>query len=196
MHKEDFFLNLTNKIKDFEINLNEIDILNLLKIEKRWPLKYPWNLGKKGDYTVDIITNLGSNGVSPFIYSTNSYLDFEKWYNIYDMGYTTILAHVLDLTEELRQLEKLLLKNLGFKVNANFYFSKPGQKPSFDEHSHPYSVIVKQIYGNAVWKINNKVITLKPQEAIYIPKNTVHSVIAKDEKKLSLTINIGDEILL
>jgi quercetin dioxygenase-like cupin family protein len=190
MSKKELLINLANIVKDFKINLNENDILNLLKIEKRWPRYYPWDIGKTGKYTVGLISNLGEN-IGAFLYSPNSYLDYEKWYNLYNLGYTTILSHVLDLTDELRQLEKLLLENLGDKVNANFYFSKPGQKPSFDEHSHFYDVIVKQIYGNVTWSVNGRIIILKPQETLYIPIGAKHAVIDKNEKKLSLTINIG-----
>jgi len=192
MNKEELLTNLTNIVKDFKINLNENDILDLLKIEKRWPMYYPWNVGKIGKYTISLISNLNEVS-SAFLYSSNSYLDYEKWYKMYNLGYTTILSHVLDLTDELRQLEKLLLENLGTKVNANFYFSKPGQKPSFEEHSHFYDVIVKQIYGNVTWLVNEKIIILKPQETLYIPRGSKHAVIDKNEKKLSLTINIGTE---
>ena len=71
-----------------------------------------------------------------------------------------------------------------------FYFSKPGQIPSFPYHKHDYDVIVKQIYGEALWKVENKEFILKPKDTCIIPKNTYHQVLSKNENKLSLTINI------
>jgi len=185
IYEENILLNLTEKIKNFKIDLKEDDILNLLKIEKRWPVKYPW-----GQDTISVINNLGTTS-SDFLFDRNSYLNFDKWFELYNLGYTTIISHVLDLTKDLRELNNMLLQELGIKVHANFYFSKPGQKPSFDEHSHPYYVIVKQIYGETLWLINQKQINLKSQETLLIPINTKHSVIDKTEKKLSLTINLN-----
>ena len=118
------------------------------------------------------------------------YLDYEKWNEYYELGYTTIISNVFDLTDDLRKLNKSLEKLVGCLINANFYFSKPGQTPSFEHHSHSYHVIAKQIYGNSNWKLGEKAFTLKPNESIIIPAKTMHSVTHKYEKKLSLTINI------
>jgi hypothetical protein len=183
-------LNKLEKIvQSVSINITEDQLIDLLKNTKRWPYKYPWGQG-----SVEIINNLGMPNSELFFSSKNNfnfnYLDFEKWKHYYDLGYTTIVSNVLDLTEELRILEKKLSDAIGSNINANFYFSKIGQIPSFEPHVHDYSVIVKQIYGNSEWQIGNKKLILNPKKTLIVPKNTPHSVINKINKKLSLTINI------
>ena len=185
-------INFLEKLQDIvdqhEINITEEEMLNLLQNTKRWPLTYPW-----GQPSVEIINNLESRVAGNFfknIYNHGVYLDYEKWHEYYELGYTTIISNVFDLTDDLRKLNKSLEKSVGCLINANFYFSKPGQTPSFEHHSHPYHVIAKQIYGNSDWKLGEKTFTLKPSESIIIPAKTMHSVTHKYEKKLSLTINI------
>jgi len=171
-------------VENNKIFLEEKDLLNLLKIEKRWPIKYPWNQS-----TVEIIDNFG-NLRNNFIYNYDGYLNFDLWFEMYDLGYTTVVSNVLDLNEDLRNLQKLIINKTGIKINGNFYFSKTGQNPSFNEHVHPYDVIVKQIYGSAHWRVDNKEFILNPQESILLTKNTKHQVFFQKEKKLSLTLNI------
>jgi mannose-6-phosphate isomerase-like protein (cupin superfamily) len=183
-------LNKLEKIvQSVDINITENQLLDFLKNIKRWPYKYPWGQG-----SVEIINNLGTLNKELFFSSKNNfgsnYLDFEKWIYYYDLGYTTIISNILDLTKELRILEKKLSDAIGSNINANFYFSKPGQLPSFEPHAHSYHVIVKQIYGNSEWQIENKKLILKPKKTLIVPKNTLHAVINKLDKKLSLTINI------
>ena len=176
---------LVEYISDLEINLKEEDILNFLQIEKRWPIRYPYN----SQPSVEIINNLGTNSQQD-IFNQKGYLDYIKWKYFYDLGYTSIISNVLDLTKNLRDLNNYIQSKLGFKINGNFYFSKPGQLPSFRAHSHPYNVIVKQIYGNSRWVNGEKKLNLKPQNTLLIPENTIHQVIAKEDKKLSLTLNL------
>ena len=176
--------NLVNYINDIEINLKEEDILNLLQIEKRWPISY-----YNSQASVEIINNLGYNSRSG-IFNQEGYLDYIKWKHLYDLGYTTIISNILDLNKDLRDLNNYIQSKLGSKINGNFYFSKPGQLPSFGLHSHKYDVIVKQIYGDSEWINGEKKITLRPQKAISIPAKTAHKVITKHNKKLSLTLNM------
>ena len=118
-------LNKLEKIvQSVDINITENQLLDLLKNIKRWPYKYPWGQG-----SVEIINNLGTLNKELFFSSKNNfgsnYLDFEKWIYYYDLGYTTIISNILDLTKELRILEKKLSDAIGSNINANFYFSKP-----------------------------------------------------------------------
>ena len=185
-------INLLQKLQDivdeYEVNVTEKELLNLLQNEKRWPLFYPW-----GQPTVEIVNNMGELSTDFFknVYVNGSeYLDYEKWYEYYSLGYTSIISNVFDLTSDLRNLSEALRKVSGCVLNSNFFFSRPGQFPSFAHHSHNYPVIVKQIYGNAKWKVDEKIFNLKSQESLVIPANTMHSVIEKHVKKLSLTINV------
>jgi|TARA_R100001509_G_C4883147_1_gene220900 hypothetical protein len=178
-----FYLELTKKLQKINISLTEEQVLDFLKIKHRWPFSYPG-----GQPSVEIITNNGDMRRIPF-FSVSGYLDYDKWKHFYDLGYTTVVSNILDLTEELRNLSSFIQNELGNEINGNFYFSKPGQKASFDTHAHAYHVIVKQIYGQSDWVCGEKNLILKPQETLWIPKRTPHSVISKTEAKLSLTLN-------
>ena len=75
-------------------------------------------------------------------------------------------------------------------VNCNFYFGNGKKSISFDKHNHDYPVIVKNIYGESKWVINEKEMTLKNQECIWFDKFTDHQVIEIANAKLSMTCNI------
>ena len=178
------------KIIDYhDINISEHDVLDMLRNFKRWPMFYPW-----GQCSVEIVNNLGTNAVDFYKAYNNKgnalYLDFDRWHKYYELGYTTIISNVFDLNGDLRSLSKDLTEATGVVLNANFYFSKPGQAASFPPHTHKYDVIVKQIYGESPWSINGEKKKLKPQETVIVPAGYLHSVDSKDDKKLSLTINI------
>jgi|TARA_S200002703_G_scaffold130061_1_gene117280 mannose-6-phosphate isomerase-like protein (cupin superfamily) len=175
---------LQNIVDSTNINLTESDVLNFLKNRKRWPFKYPWN-----QPTVEILSNAG-NLQSDYLFDADSYLNFSKWEELYNLGYTSVVSNILDLSDDLRILQKKLFLETGLNITANFYFSKPGQQASFDAHKHSYDVIVKQIYGESTWSINNKVFILQSQKSCIVPKNSLHQVLDKNVKKLSLTINI------
>ena len=178
------FNNLLKEIEDFNINLTEEDILNFLKIKKRWPVRYTW-----GQPSIEIINNIGKRSQTS-LFDLDGYLNYENFYSLYQLGYTSILSCVLDLNNELRELNKFLHKKIGSIVNANFYFSKGGQTASFPEHQHNYAVMVKQIYGIGYWKINKHKLVLEPQKSILLPAECPHEVFKIVDKKLSLTINI------
>jgi len=182
-----FLKNLSKLIESYNIHFTENLILDLLKIEKRWPIKYPW-----GQPSIEIINNF-QNNISIGFFKDNGYLNYDKWKEYYDFGYTSIISNVFDLNEDLRKLHNDLKKNVGSEINANFYLSKGNSKnkPSFAAHFHPYDVIVKQIYGSSHWNIDNKKTILSKNNVLIIPKNTNHEVFMIKEPKLSLTINLS-----
>mgnify|MGYP001172406363 FL=1 len=181
------YIELKNNIALYEIDLNEQSLFDLMKIKTRWPFVYQ-NTEIK---SVEIITETGAQTSNFFDVSRRGiFLNFEKWHEYYDRGFTSILSNVFDLTKDLRFLERELINVTGMECLGNFYVSKPGRKPSFDKHAHDYNVIVKQIYGTAKWILGDEEIILQPQETIHIPKGMPHAVIDSDEKRLSLTINI------
>jgi hypothetical protein len=183
---KNYLIKLSKFIESFEIPINEEKILNLLQIERRWPLRYPWN-----QCSVEVINNFGNNCTFGF-FKENGFLNYDAWYEYYSFGYSTIISNILDLTPELRKLGLFLKKNVGSEINANFYLTKgnSNNKPSFSEHSHNYDVIVKQIYGSAYWKVDNKEILLKKDNVLIVNKNITHEVYKVNEPKLSLTINM------
>ena len=175
---------LSKEIENFNINLTEKDVLDFLKIKRRWPIRYPCN-----QPSVEIINNIGNN-TTKTLFDSNGYLNYENFYKLYELGYTAVISNVLDLNPALRELNSFLYKKIGTEINGNFYFSKGGQKSSFDEHQHEYAVIVKQIYGSGYWKINKHELILEPQKSVLLPVECPHEVFKIVDKKLSLTINI------
>jgi hypothetical protein len=90
----------------------------------------------------------------------------------------------------LRNLNDLILNFTGNIPNINIYFSKGLQKNSFDKHKHNYFVIVKQIYGESLWRINDETIFLKNQGVLFLPKETYHEVLDNKIERMSLTISL------
>jgi len=175
-------------IQDFKINITEDDMFNLLKIKRRWPAR----THTYDQATIEVISMYGQK--HNYINDTTGYLDFDKMKSFYDKGFTILMADVLDLTEELRELEKELIAKTGIgNIRGNFYFGngKPGIHPSFDLHSHGYNVIQKQIYGTNYWTVNDQQYEIHEQEIIFIPAQAWHEVYKSDGKRLSLTINLG-----
>ena len=126
--------------------------------------------------------------------SDGLFLDFDKWFWFHERGFLTTISHVLDLHPDLRDIEENGREILGFSPFANMYFARKSTvdkvTPSFAPHEHAYGVIVKQIYGDSLWLLDGKQFILKPQETIYVPKNTEHAVLNNSTDKLSLTINL------
>ena len=178
---------LVDKISLYEIDLDEEQIFDLLRIKSRWPYTYT-NTDMR---SVEIITETGALTSNFFDVSRRGvWLNFDRWHEYYEKGFTTILSNVFDLTKQLRQLERMLTSETGLECLGNFYLGRPGRKPSFDVHTHDYDVIVKQIYGSAEWTLGDTTLHLQPQQVIHIPKHTPHGVTNSKEKRLSLTINI------
>tara|TARA_B000000532_G_scaffold174378_1_gene141322 strand:- start:179 stop:664 length:486 start_codon:yes stop_codon:yes gene_type:complete len=159
-------------------------MLSLLQIKYRWQK--------------DLIHVINHCGVinQDFFDLNDSCINYDRWKKFYDMGFTTLMFNVLDLTEELRELNEKLLPIRGSNTLANFYFSKGTEtrRPSFDKHTHDYNVIVKPIYGKVHWKVNGEDIiadpVANPRNLIVVPAYTEHQVVASTEPKLSLTINL------
>jgi len=175
-------------VQDFQINITEDDIFNLLKIKRRWPAVC--STCPAG--TVGVISMYGQK--HNYINDTTGYLDFDKMKAFYDKGFTMVIADVFDLTEELRELEKELIAKTGVgNIRGNFYFGngKPGIHPSFNSHSHEYNVIQKQIYGTNYWTVDERQYEIHEQEIIFIPAQSMHEVYKSDGKRLALTINLG-----
>jgi len=170
-------------LEDIKINITEEEMLELLKIRKRWPKFYAYN----NQPSIEVINITGYKTLS--LFSDDGFLDYDKWFQIYELGYTTIVSNILDIHKDLRKLYKTFLKELGFIPNCNLYFSRPGKRASFPAHAHNYDVFVKQIYGNSDWIVGDQKIKLSPQKTLISPKNVYHEVISKKNKKMSFTMN-------
>ena len=175
-------------VQDFQINITEDDMFNLLKIKRRWPARTHTH----DQPTIEVISMYGQK--HNYLNDDTGYLDFDKMKYFYDKGFTMVIGDVLDLTEELRELEKELIARTGIgNIRGNFYFGngKPGIHPSFDLHSHGYNVIQKQIYGTNYWTVDEQQYEIHEQEIIFIPAQSMHEVYKSDGKRLALTINLG-----
>ena len=173
-------------IANTPINIDEKKMLSLLQITYRWQKNW-----------IHVINNCGIVNEDFFDLKVNgSFMNYDKWKKLYDMGFASIMFNVLDLTEELRELNEKLMPIRGSHTIANFYFSKGTEtrRPSFDAHTHDYNVIVKPIYGKVHWKINGEDFIADPKEnpnsVIVIPAYTEHQVVSSKEPKLSLTFNL------
>jgi len=166
-------------ITNHQIDIDEEKILDLLQIKYRWP-----------EPALEVINHCGM--VSNAFFDVKGYLFYEKWKKLYDLGFTSLLSNVLDLTSQLRELNEKLLVIKGSDTNANFYLSKgtDTRRPSFDPHNHDYNVIVKPIYGKAAWRVNGQVQESDLNSVIVIPAFAEHSVTENPEPRLSLTINL------
>jgi mannose-6-phosphate isomerase-like protein (cupin superfamily) len=177
-------------VQDFQISINEEQMFDILRMKRRWPYYHPTAPDKQP--TAEIISMYGQK--HSYISDGTGFLDFDKMKSFYDKGYTVLLADVLDLTEELRTLERELIDRTGIgNIRGNFYFGngKKDVHPSFDLHSHGYNVISKQIYGTNYWTVGDERYEIHDQEIIFIPAGSNHEVYKSDGKRLSLTINLG-----
>ena len=166
-------------IKDHEITLDEDGILDLLQIKYRWP-----------EPALEVINQCQkkSNG----FFDSRGYIYYDRWKKLYDLGFTSLLSNIMDLTSELRSLDDKLYEYKGSETNANFYLSKGTEtrRPSFDPHNHDYHVVVKPIYGSCTWVVNGKKHEAVEDSVLVIPAFSEHSVISNKEPRLSLTINL------
>ena len=167
-------------IREHEITLDEDGILDLLQIKYRWP-----------EPALEVINQCQkkSNG----FFDSRGFVYYEKWKRLYDLGFTSLLSNIMDLTAELRSLDNKLLEYKGSETNANMYLSAGTTKhrASFDRHNHDYHVIVKPIYGTCTWVINGKSQEVDPSDVLIIPAGTMHSVAENKEPRLSLTMNLS-----
>ena len=167
-------------IKEHEINLDEEKILDLLQIKYRWP-----------EPALEVINQCQkkSNG----FFDSRGYIYYDRWKRLYDLGFTSLLSNIMDLTKELRSLDNKLYEYKGSETNANMYLSSgtTTNRPSFDPHNHDYHVIVKPIYGSCTWVINGQPRKVDTSDVLVIPAGTMHAVVENKEPRLSLTMNLS-----
>ena len=166
-------------IHNIDIPFTEERMFDLLQIKKRW-----------GRGSLESINHCGR--VSDSYYDGDGCLDFYKWKQIYDLGFTTHITDILDLTEELRELDRRLFDLKGSRTVANLYFTKgsTSRRVSFPPHNHDYHVIVKPLYGSCLWQVGEETKEYGPGDLIMVPYGTVHCVHESKELRLSLTVNL------
>ena len=110
INEEEYLQKGAELIRDHEITLTEEGMLDLLQIKYRWP-----------EPAIEVINQVGntSNG----FFDQRKFLIYERWKRLYDLGFTTLMSNVMDLTSELRSLDDKLYEYKGSETNANLYFS-------------------------------------------------------------------------
>jgi len=101
-----------------QVNLKEWDMFDLLKISKRFPYQF-----HHGHESICLIDNLGTK-LRKELFDIYGFLDFDKFKNFYDKGFSFIISDVLDISDELKEIEKVALETFGVRICGNFYFSK------------------------------------------------------------------------
>lgn len=175
----DYLYLLADVIKDSPVNLTEQQVLDLLQIKFRWPVD-----------SVETINQYQKKSTE--YYDSRGFLIYERWKRLYDVGFTSILCNVLDLTQELRDLQDRLRLLRGSETNGNLYFTKGTRhlRASYDLHAHDYDVVVKIIYGSSLWQIGEQRFSAEPGDILVIPQHTPHCVLENPEPRLTLTLNM------
>ena len=174
-------------IEDNPVSLDEEFLLEILRIRFRWPKK-----------SIEVISNFG-NGSEDFFDGRYNAIIFEKWYELYSRGFTTMLNNCLDIHPDMRKLETLLLHHIGEMPTGNIYMSAGTKtnRPSFELHQHDYNVVSTSIYGTTQWildpqgQFGGTPIKIAPGDQVIIPSKTPHACMDAPEKRCSLTICLG-----
>lgn len=179
INDESYLSELGKIIEDHHISLTEEMMFDLLQI------RYRWSRG-----TVETINACGR--VSMDYYDNDGALDFSKWKKLYDLGFTSHMTDVMDVTSELRDLDNKLFAIRGSRTVSNFYMGRgnSNSRVSFPPHNHDYHVIIKPIYGVCTWLIGDEVHKVGPGDIITLPSRTIHAVLDAPEPRLSLTLNL------
>lgn len=201
-YDNDVYMDIYNIIDEHPISITEDKILDLLKIDRRWPYKYMQDIENPRvgppsiygfDNPVQVITSNNRVEFNSF-YTRDGYFIFDQWKKYYDLGFTTMISDVLDLTEDLRSLRDTIFKYTGRNLMANFYLTNGREntlcQSSWNPHDHVYPVAVKLIYGDTKWIIGDEEKQFFAGDTIFIPPKTTHAVIECPNKRLSLTINL------
>lgn len=169
-----------------KINLSEESILEKLLDRKRWPKNY-----LDGQPSVEAIKEDGTKHQNFF--DQDNYLNSLQCIQCYEEGYSLILSNIGGLTQDIWLIENYLKKIYPTKdVNCNLYLGNGKKSVSFNKHYHDYFVLVKNIYGNSTWIINEEKKVLKDQNCFWFDKQTDHQVVEINDAKLSLTCNITE----
>lgn len=176
-------MNLPRIIKDYKIYLKEEDILNRIQDRIRWPKEYPW-----GQPSIEAVKKDGLKHQNFF--NEDGYVNSNECIKHYESGQTLVISDIGYINTNTSFIQKLLNETYNKKINCNFYFGKGNKKVSFKKHSHPYAVIIKNIYGDSTWIINKKKYKLNNQNVFVIDKNIDHEVVSIETPKLSMTINL------
>ncbi len=78
---------------------------------------------------------------------------------------------------------------LGFRTQANAYLTA-GRAGALARHSDDHDVVVLQVAGRKLWRLENGEGMLGPGDALYLPRGAPHEVVPVTAPSLHLTIGI------
>ncbi len=89
---------------EFDLDLKEEDIFDILKISRRWYPKYDMMHPGAPAHGLRIMNQAGFLDMVDMYtkYVDGTYLDFDKWKKYYDLGFTSLIPNVLDTHKKLR----------------------------------------------------------------------------------------------
>jgi hypothetical protein len=172
-------------IRNIKINVSEKDILESFDNQKKWPMFYPW-----GQPSVEVILQDGSK--TQDFFDENNFVISEKIKAYYENGYTLILSNIGELFGDFKKVSNALNEMFGKKFNINAYFGKGTESISFKTHAHDYPVLVKNVFGQSHWIIQNQNLILEQQNVLFFDAFIEHEVVKINSTKLSLTCNLTD----
>ena len=173
------------------MDITEAFLLDQLQNRKRWPFRYSHTDQYGSIAVIDWEGRLLERQFVARMYSMDGYLDYRSFMDIYTAGYTIQLIDVLDIHPDLRTIDTTL-RAYGQQFTANIYMSQQDRgAASFPPHSHPYDVIVKQLYGECTWLLGEDSVLLTGSSAVAVPAGTLHQVVSHRCPRASLTVNFG-----
>jgi mannose-6-phosphate isomerase-like protein (cupin superfamily) len=192
MNKIKVFNEIQEWLEQHPVTLTEEELLELLKVRRRWPKKYLHTEDFGSIELISYFSTLTNVVHRNDLFDGGGYLDYRRFKEYYDRGFTFMLVDILDLTEDFRKINEYFVENYGTQVQGNLYVNGNSHTgcPSFDSHNHNYDVFTKQLWGKSDWTINGRDLSVKPGQSLVIPAETMHRVNHNSEKRCSLTINL------
>jgi len=182
--------NLFDQIYFSKISFNMNDVKERLQDRYRWPRHYLENKNslwsRKNQTTIKVLLE---DQECEDVFDFDNYVDWKKVIRLYDSGYTIVVSGVEYLFSDISKITNLLNYEYG-EITANLYAGKGTRTTSFEYHDHSYQVLVKNVVGKSIWKINDVETILEDQQAIYFKEHIFHCVKQIIEPKLSITFNI------
>jgi hypothetical protein len=179
-----------NQIENVNLSFTIDDLMERISDRYRWPRHYLKHVGGWNYDNVPSIKAILQNDEEFFdFYLDDGYVDANKVHDMYNNGYTLVLSRVQYLFNDISQITDILMNEYG-NATANIYVGKGTSAVSFKDHTHPYSVLVKNVQGKSVWVLNNEEFIMNDQHALFFGPNVTHRVDRIIEPKLSITFNI------
>lgn len=165
---------MISELHNHHVNIELQDVINYITTSDK-------------DLIIEVIDAQGFKKPESYLYDDNGYPLSAKILSYYELGYTMIISNVGRHFEEVKEVEKIV-----GNYWSNFYFGKGcvGVSPSFPYHNHDYDVVVKNIFGSSVWRVDGEIVNLQDQDVLELPKGTFHQVTDIEKLKLSLTCNL------